>query len=202
MAGSRIIALNRLDPADRFWRVFESKERDWFDRLEEDQEGVFEELGRMLQAIDDNLAFGISEGVEDGQRQLVLSANGIVDSFGSVISLYEAAPKLERWKIVAFRPRMEAAAGFVIRMEELELSCADIYFSWELKDQLIDLKVYIRHFDPADLRFVNAYFILLDSLIGEFDAASRIGETTFARLEDTEGLLTLNKIVRIVDNMI
>ncbi|NGZ77976.1 hypothetical protein [Saccharibacillus alkalitolerans] len=196
---SRIIRLNRIDPVGRFWRIFESKERDWFERLEPDPEGVFGELGRALQAVDDNLTFGISENLVDGKRRLVLSAGGILDAFGSVVSLYDAAPAFDRWDILAFRPRMEGAEGILIRMDELELSCADMYFDWERRDRRIDLSVYIRDYDPGDLRFLNAYFILLDSLVGEFDAVSRIGETTFARLEDTDGLLPLHKIVGIVD---
>lgn len=195
----RKLKLKRLDPVERFWKVFKQREREWSERLADDREAVFDELAAALHRVDDDLAFEVSEHRVSGKRELILSADGIFESFGSVITLYEAAPALHDWKIIAFRPRMESAEGFIIRIDELELSYSDIYFRCEPHGDYVDLTVYIRNFDSEDIRFSQAYFLLLDTLIGEFDAVVKIGETKFERLEAADGLQPLAELTAIVD---
>ncbi|MDO3413318.1 hypothetical protein QWJ34_26435 [Saccharibacillus sp. CPCC 101409] len=200
----KIVGLKKLDPVIRFWRRVIQKERDWFERMENDREAVFDELSEALQSVDANLVFEVSEQLVEGKRELILSADGIFDSFDSVISLYDAAPELKYWKVIAFRPRMQSADGLVIQMIDWKLSYDDIYFSFEPHENDVDLNVHIRNYDAEDGRFSSAYFILLDTLIGEFDAVMRIGETKFQRLEESEisGLRPFVELTEVVDSLI
>lgn len=191
----------RIDPVGHFWERFGQKEREWSIRWESEDGGALDELSTALRDVDDNLVCEVGERGEDGKRTLVLSADGALGSFDSVIDLYEAAPALNYWNVIPFRPRIDSEEGVRISMEGLKLEYDDIYFGFESEGETLDLTVHIRNFDAEDVRFVRAYCILLDTLIGEFDAAMRIGETKFERLDEAaaQRLRPLIELRELVD---
>ncbi|AIQ46326.1 hypothetical protein R70723_10890 [Paenibacillus sp. FSL R7-0273] len=138
------------------------------------------EISGRLHEIDENLTYEIGTVNADGKREFIVSADGLVDSFETVELLCGKAPVYSNWIIIPFRPRMNSDS-LEISMGDVSLSYEDIYFAYESNGQILDLNVYIQNYDQDDSCYQFAYFILLDSLIGEYDAVSKIGIHTLGR---------------------
>src|SRR6187399_703219 len=88
---------------EKFWKWFQANEARLFD-FERDQDRVFAELGPAMKKVHSNLTFEFGPK-KDGQREFVISADGIKDAFPAVIALADKAPELPRWNIIKFRQR-------------------------------------------------------------------------------------------------
>ena len=99
--------MTSTDPHTIFWQWFQDN-IDRFNYFEDDQQHLMDELSAQLHQIDDNLVYEISSA-NSGTRELVISADGIKESFPSVVTLTKAAPEVKGWTITAFRPRVDIA---------------------------------------------------------------------------------------------
>ncbi|MBY0008886.1 hypothetical protein H7K49_00385 [Paenibacillus typhae] len=66
------------------------------------------EISRRLHELDENLTYEIGTVNADGQREFIISADGIADSFETVEMLCGKAPVYSNWIIIPFRPRMNS----------------------------------------------------------------------------------------------
>ena len=64
-----------------------------------------------LRKRNDVLAFEFSMNIDDGKREFIISADGILSAFPDVIQLVDSAPNLDQWAIAAF-PRDVARNRF------------------------------------------------------------------------------------------
>lgn len=181
----KIKLFSKADPNVSFWKWFSSRKSEIYENFENDKECFLDEISNRLKVIDDNLTFEISTIKEGEKREFIISADGIADSFETVESLCNVAPHYSNWTIIKFRPRMNSES-LQISMGDIQLSYDDIFFTYENKGHYIDLSIHIEKYDPNDNRYTFAYFILLDSLIGEYDAVSKIGNTQFFTITDHE----------------
>ncbi|CAM4448647.1 hypothetical protein [Paenibacillus typhae] len=186
-----------------FWKWFSKREYEFYTGFEDNKEEYMAEISRRLHELDENLTYEIGTVNADGQREFIISADGIADSFETVEMLCGKAPVYSNWIIIPFRPRMNSDS-IQIDMGDVSLSYEDIYFSYESNGQVLDLNVYIRNYDQNDGCYQFAYFILLDSLIGEYDAVSKIGNTRFELLTaiHKSRALPFVKLRGIVDGLI
>jgi len=157
--------MNQQSKEKTFWDWFKDNEDKIFE-FEKDQEKIFNELVRELQKVHKNLAFVFSS-VKDGKREFIISAGGMKDAFSNVNLLVKEAPKLSRWKFLAFRPRIELPGN--ITLGGVELIVDDIYFLHELNGKKINVEFYSKQLDEKNQQIFGALFILLDALIGEYD---------------------------------
>jgi hypothetical protein len=93
----------RATPEENFWRWFQNHQDMLYD-FERNQAQVFGELSTELHRVNSDLTFEFGP-IENGRRELVISADGIRAAFPAVQALYAAAPSLPRWKLTKFRPR-------------------------------------------------------------------------------------------------
>lgn len=196
---------NLLDSKDLFigfWKWFVNNQAYIHKNLENDKESILDQLNSRLKEIDENLTFEISDQKTEENRELVISADGIADSFDNVIKLYRAAPSIENWTIIPFRPRMNSN-NIQIKMGDIALDYDDIYFVYEHQGHYIDLNVYMKYEEESQGLYIHMYFILLDSLIGEYDAVSKIGNTEFMSLntQSEPGLKRFNELIHLIDSL-
>ncbi len=98
--------LNKKDNEQVFWEWFVKHQNDYYsDNIDE---SLFDKLNVQLNKIDSNLTFEFSPIHENGIKDLIISAAGLKESFPSVIKLVDKAPKIDQWKIIAFRQRLPA----------------------------------------------------------------------------------------------
>ncbi|WP_148929807.1 hypothetical protein [Paenibacillus methanolicus] len=171
------------DPNVSFWKWFSKKEKEYYLNFETHNEQYMAEISEKLKGIDPNLTFEIGTIKGGEKREFIVSADGLADSFEAVENLWEAAPSLLNWTIIKFRPRMNSD-DIKISMGNVDLSYEDVYFIPEHRGHYVDLEVYIQDYRADDNHYSFAYFILLDSLIGEFDAVTKIGDTRINPLSE------------------
>lgn len=128
----------------------------------------------MLMRVDKALAFDLGPE-RDGRRELVVTACGDPLAFPAVVKLVAAAPPLERWTVTAFRQRRPARGFFVLRCGGV-VRLQQVRFAAEPAGDRVDLDLFV---PGCRRRFAEEYEavgdLLLDIVLGEFDAMTRIG---------------------------
>lgn len=87
-----------------------------------------------------------------------------------------------------------------ITMEVIKLDYEVIYFEADVQDGYVDLDVFIDNLDENRAHYCKMHFILLDSLIGEYDAGVKIGDTKFYTLE-SETKSKLKSFLQLIDTL-
>ncbi|HEU4479528.1 MAG TPA: hypothetical protein VFR80_13500 [Pyrinomonadaceae bacterium] len=184
-----------------FWNWFEKSESRLF-QLETDQEAILDEISGALTACAEGLVFEISKE-NNGKREFIISADGLEELFPAVEKLAAAAPKLERWTIIAFRPRMDDYSGFKLNYAEKTFDPAEMWFRHFIEDRNFDLIVYYPDYNEDERnRFVAATYILLDMALGEYDVVTGIRYIEHELLPpnpEDEGLRPFRELRRIFD---
>lgn len=160
-------------PQEDFWSWFAKNESALFD-FEKDQDHVFKDLDAQLHKIDPNLTFEFGPK-KDGKREFVISAGGLTESFPAVISLYNAAPKLDRWIFIEFRPR-RPVADFDIEMDGVKVPPKDISFILVPDGKKAGLFIFIKGMNkPQESTYKQIAFLYLDTALGEYDVETKVG---------------------------
>lgn len=172
---------------DEFWNWFREHEAELFEldaSLEEEREELFDRLMFQLNRVDPGLVFEF--GPNGPVREFVISAAGIEEVFPAVVSLADAAPALERWRITAFRPRCTPISG--VEVNGKRIGPDDVRCS--LLDNGIEAGLYllIPGFREEDPDWKEIGYLLLDEALGEFDVETRLGMIKMLSPETPTGL--------------
>lgn len=159
-----------MTPQNEFWNWFIQNEPKLFD-FEANQEEIFDEIATQLQKVDPNLTFEF--GPKAGRREFVISAGGISSSFSAVSSLADSAPPLERWSVIAFRPRRKPPNTVEFRGKRVD-PC-DVQVSLLDNGKMPGVYLFIPNFREDDTDLKQIGYLLLDEALGEHDVESRLG---------------------------
>lgn len=163
-----------------FWAWFELNEDRLF-QFERDQDNVFDELAHALADVSPELTFEFGP-VEDGQREFVISAGGIKGAFPHVETLAGAAPELQRWKVIKYRPRrspiMEMSInGTTVKPEDVE-------FSLLTNGAELGVRLFFDGYSKDAHQLWGMFgYLFLDQALGEFDVETKLGVIDFAAIE-------------------
>lgn len=188
-----------MSKAKDFWIWFESRCDYIYQNLEKDTDNIALEITEHLKMVHDDLEFEIPFDVECDIRELIISADGLIELFDIVSEIVTNAPKLKQWKITAFRPRLHQR-NQIIDLDGITMDYHDVFFTQEPLKEGIKIKVYLNNYDGNDNRYVHLYFLLLDSLIGEYDSVKYIVSTEVFTLESKKDLQSFSELLGIIDN--
>jgi hypothetical protein len=123
---------------------------------------------------------------EPGAR-LVFTAHGDVEQFENVQALVRQAPPGLPYAVQAFRSRT-LGGNFAMRMQDFELSCADVHVAHYDAGGITGLTLSFGKDIPDAMQEHARHmaFILLDHVLGEWDFAVRVGPVDFAEGESQE----------------
>lgn len=183
-----------------FWKWFTSIEEDLFYHVEEDPETYASEIHFQLTSVHPDIVFDIPFELVDGKREFILSADGDASLFPVIEDLYSAAPTYERWIIHALRPRTNQRDQ-AIDLDGLYLEYEDIFYTLEDMELPLQLTIYIRGYDQVDNRYIHGYFLLLDTLLGEFDAVTYTETIAIYPYDDQEGLQRFVTLRELFDSL-
>ncbi|MDJ0331855.1 hypothetical protein [Planococcus sp. S3-L1] len=174
----------RKNKVAAFWEWF-ADNKEVYSRLDESSRSkLLNQLEKKLHKVNKHLAFELSELLINDKRQFIISADGMVEAFDDVIDLVGQAPEFESFTIIAFRQRQDEEVS--IEYGDIKLAWEDIFCTFE-KDNAndeVNLILYIKGFtEENEDEFISASFILLDTVIGEYNAGMRIGEIEFISYE-------------------
>jgi hypothetical protein len=154
-----------------FWKWFMRHEDDLM-HFERDQEAIFDALAAELEKLHTDLTFEFGPK-EDGSREFVISAGGIRSAFPAVKALVAAAPKLERWKVTAFRPRR--SVDNIIELGDHRIDPDDVEYSFLRGENEIGLYLFIPGYSQGNSELAQIGYLLLDEALGEYDVEMKLG---------------------------
>ncbi len=163
-----------------FWKWFEKNEMKIF-QFENDQETILDSISEHLNLYHESLVFEISQET-NGKREIIISADGIEELFPSVESLVKETPSLNRWSVIAFRPRMENYSDFGLTYSGKEFDPKKLWIYYRVENGFFDLIIYFPDYieDQRDT-YVNAAYVLLDMALGEYDVVKSIRYIDFQK---------------------
>jgi hypothetical protein len=170
-----------------FWNWFLRREEEFyrFDANDErERERLFEALATQLRKIDRDLCFEF--GPRESKREFIISAGGIKRAFPAVTSIVAAAPLLERWTVIGFRPRRSPSGS--IRYGGLSLDSKDVAFSLFEHGDKIGLRMFIRDYREDEKAFKVIAYLLLDEALGEYDVETCIGPIAVEKPDAAAGV--------------
>lgn len=157
------------DKMTQFWNWFTLMEEEIFNKLETHPEEFSLLIHEELLKVDEGLVFDIPFEKVDKRFELIISADGDMSLFDTVFTLCNQAPEFDRWIIVPLRPRTNQMDQ-AIDLDDLYLEYEDIYYRIKNDELPLELEIFIQGYDKIDNRYVHGYFLLLDTLLGEYDA--------------------------------
>lgn len=167
----------RATSDDIFWRWFTTNEGRLF-AFEEDQDAIFDELGREMARVNPDLTFEFGPVFEDGQREFVISAGGMKSAFPSVESLYAKAPKLKRWIWVKFRPRR--VPMFDIELGSTKTQAKDVHYLLVKDGAKVGIVLFFEGYSEEDEHiFGQIGYLYLDQALGEYAVETHVGFIEF-----------------------
>jgi hypothetical protein len=117
-------------------------------------------------------------------------------AFPFVQKLVAAAPKMDHWSIVPFRQPKGVMKS--IKFEDYVLMSQDVWFKHAKAADRIGLYLFIRNLSEKNERQAkSAAFIMLDSVLGEYNVETMVGFIEFMKLPDqpeSQGLIPFKKI--------
>ena len=183
MLSSRLLGAESKEVA--FWTWFQTNQDRLFS-FEQDREKRFDELTNALRKVDENLTFEFGPVTEDHKREFVVSADGIRSSFPAVQALVAAAPKLDRWIVVAFRPAR--ALMIPISFQGKTVKAGEVRYLL-VPDQdpgKAGIVLFLKGYRESEKNTFGAIgYLFLDDTLGEYTVETRLGAIEF-RGEDSE----------------
>jgi hypothetical protein len=196
------------DPIGFFWTWF-SANQNRFREFKDDPNKSDIYLNEILaegRKIKEGLAFEL-EPPNDGVINLTISADGDKELFSTVQEIVSKAPKIEGWKILAFRQRIPEAQvkDMILKTGNHTLDPTKMKFFPLISGDTLDVVVYVDNVTDENRNEV-AYgcLTLLDNILGEYDCVEKVRSFDFRSfpLEKSElsELRPLTEIAKYVDS--
>lgn len=159
---------------EMFWIWFLDHEDELYNinlTQDEKREDLFNQLSVELSKVDINLTFEL--GPQEYKREFIISAAGIKRAFPTVLSLVEAAPTLERWTVIPFRPR-RPVEGF-IRFRNKCIDTKEVQFTLLDNGKTPGIYLFMPGYLEEDSDLKQIGYLLLDQALGENDVEYKLG---------------------------
>lgn len=167
-------------PEADFWNWFQRSEASLFD-FERDQEWIFDRLAAEMRKVHPRLTFEFGPK-QNGQREFVISADGIREAFPKVESLFDSTPALPRWKVIKFRPRRDP---FDIQYKGITVTANSVSVQIDRDGDKAALTLFIPGYTASERNtYGGIAFLLLDQALGEFDVETRVGSIDIQALSE------------------
>ena len=157
-----------------FWNWFAERSDAFREDVPPDLEA---EMRRRLHRIHRDLAPEIIPPRDEGEDyELVLTARGVLDGFPAVVRTALAAPEIPGWSVTPFIQRSDEPLEVQVG-DDLVLTADDYWFTGHRAGDRAHVQIY--HAPSLDLPEEVLYgvaFLLIDNAIGEYAAATRLGE--------------------------
>lgn len=167
-----------------FWKWFQKNDDRLFS-FEKDRDKVFGDLNDAMEKVHPNLTFEFGPILKDGRREFAISAGGIKAAFPAVEALYTAAPKMQRWILVKFRPRRMPIND--LDYADKKVRAQDVYCLL-LKDdnpEKVGVMIFLDGYKEEAKKSVwgQIGYLFLDEALGEYDMETKVGAVVFQSRE-------------------
>lgn len=178
---------NKKDKESKFWNWFVENQECYYNQIENanKKDALFKALSKKLKKINSDLVFEFNPIHENGIRELTISADGISSCFIDVENLVKQSPTIPNWKFNAFRqPKNDDTIS--INYGNLSIGYSDIFFRYRDGNYgELGVELNIRNY-TNEPEWQSAIYILLDTLIGEYDTTKGIDWIEWVKLDETK----------------
>jgi hypothetical protein len=136
-------------------------------------------IDEKAKAIDPDLGWQIAP-IEHGTRELAISAGGDTALFPKVREVVSLAPKLQHWRIIAFKLRLQKI--LTVAMDGVTVKPDTVRFSLSKHGNSVDVHLFTDRPGPAEID-EKIGCIFLDEALGEYDAATKVDELSFRQVK-------------------
>ncbi|MFO0598958.1 MAG: hypothetical protein U0228_26860 [Myxococcaceae bacterium] len=199
------LAQSAKKPEVLFWEWFAKKEAKLAEKAKTDPAGPMNEISDTLERmVRQGLIAELAVDPAPGKKStVVISADGDKDLFDAVKAVVAAAPRLKHWDVLAFRQRRDA--GDTIEFEDESFTVADFSFREVSRAEgKVDIEIFARGMKSKDDKsYMQAAFIFLDGIVGEYDVETKIGGIQLLPLpaKAPKGLRPLKDLAKVVDSL-
>ena len=189
------------DSIEAFWKWFVDNENK-YRNFQDDPDRYLTELLAKIKKIAEGLAVEL-EPPQNGIINMTISADGDANLFSTVQKIVDNAPKIDGWKIFAFRQRMptDKVKGMILKAQDHTLDPNKMKFHPIVSGGTLDIIVYVDHVTEENKSNV-AYgcLMLLDNLLGEYDCVKKVRSYDFHPMPtDQSELAELKPLIEIVN---
>lgn len=191
----------KKDSIQKFWQYFIDHEKELYNFRDKDIEKLFGDLYRLINKVNNQLVFSTPKPLIDGKREFTISASSISKNFPDVIRLVEAAPKMERFTIIAFNQRNDD--DHATTCNDIELTRDDVFFDYiyDREHNAFYLTLYTKGFKEENDDYYRVVFDLLEIVIGEYVLGTEITEIVFKKYNNEDDLLPINDLPKILEDI-
>jgi hypothetical protein len=189
-----------------FWNWFKKNNSKYYylnlikDLVE--KEKLLDEFLKQLHNYCDKLYFEIG-GFPNQPQELIISAEGNKNYFDKVEALVKAAPKINDWQIIAFKPPM--GVDFTTEYGGVKLNVHEIWFlPLENGDdpQALGLRIYLPNYNAEQENvFIEGCYQVLDGILGEKTVTLDIQHVEVDKLPikpEEKGLIELSELQKYI----
>ena len=186
---------------ETFWKWFADNEKK-YRNFQDDPDKYLTELMEKIKKIAGGLAIEL-EPPKNGVINMTISADGDADLFPTVQKIVDGAPKMEGWKILAFRQRMPAdkVKGMILKAQDHTLDPGKMKFYPIVSGNTLDIIIYaddVTEENKSDVAY--GCLVLLDNLLGEYDCVKKVRSYDFHPMPtDQHELAELKPLIEIAN---
>lgn len=189
------------NPGQEFWQWFiATKVR--LEHYKDDLEAVMDDVHKAITCVHPDLTFEMGPN-ENGRHDFIISAAGVIDLIPAVVDLYNQAPAIEGWDIIAFRPR---AYEYILKYGGNEYSAESVWYESHINDDKLDIVLYMMGIEDHERdEYMVPTYLLLDMTIGEYDVMTALGIIEAEELPKnpaSQGLKPLTMLADEVDALV
>ena len=160
-----------MDTTSQFWKWFEDNNKAYIFLNfvdEQEKEKLLSDFLEQLHKYCDKIYFEIG-GHPDEDQELIITAEGDKNYFDKVENLIIAAPKIQGWTFIAFKPPIQG--HFKSKWDDLELNTENMWFlplSNEANSNL-GIRVCLKNHDLTkdNETLTPLLYKMLDTILGE-----------------------------------
>ncbi len=174
----------RKNKVDAFWQWFTAHEERYFELAQEGSAELLALLHHKLKKVNKHLMCEFGMEPENGKRDFIISAEGIMEAFDGVFDLHETAPNLKRFTVIPFKQASEE--GVKIRWGDAELTWDDVHYvaHRDVEHEEVNLKLYIKGLTKENKEELKPIVLrLLNSVIGEYNMGVHVGSIKYRPFE-------------------
>ena len=169
-----------------FWEWFSANQFYLYD-YENNRAKIIADMQKQLGKVNSFLSFQFGPTRQDGTRDFIITANEKLSIFEYVESLYASAPKLEKFKIIKFKPIKYPLTDIVYDnidhdYNNIKISLDDVRFLLAKDNRLgkpTIILFVINHDNLYEHDRNEIGLIFLEQALGEYDFATNIGRIQF-----------------------
>lgn len=186
----------------RFWDWFRHNDQ----RIAKDMQSgdmpriqaALNDVDSRLQQANPGLSFLFGSKDKEGRYDFVVTADGNKEYFDAVKQFVKTSPKLDGWKLTAFRPPSGDPKSIAIEMNGLKLTVADVQFQAFDFNGKLGITLYPKGLTEANYEPMgNATLMLLDHVVGEYDAVTKIDSMELHPVSEAEKGVPLQPLLEL-----